>query len=406
MAADFNGNSRPGSNAERILVMGVGGGGCNALSRMAREWREGPTLVAVDTDLQVLAGAAVENRISLGRNLTRGLSTGGDCAVGKLAAEEDTDALRELISQHDILFIVTALGGGTGGGAAPVVARIAREEGALTIAFATLPFDFEGERKQQQADESLRALRLVADVVVVLPNSSLPEMVGEDTSLLDAFAKADAMIGLSIRSIWRLLSQAGIINLDFADLRQLVESSHGACRFGYGEGTGPNKVTEAMAAVLKSPTLEKGRALSESPALLVNLVGGADMALLDVRRVMSLVKDHAAADARLLMGATVEEGWRDRLAVIVLAAESGHEPAMMPEPVEPTPAKATRNGLPPKVEPVVAPQPETRVVQETLKFEAADKGSRFKNVEPTILDGEDLDLPTFIRRGIKLSFDR
>ena len=404
MASGFNGQSRSRENGERILVLGVGGGGCNAVARMAKAWQDGPSLVVADTDSQVLASVPVERRISLGRSLTRGLSAGGDPATGKLAAEEEADTLREMISQYDIVFLVTALGGGTGGGAAPVIARLAREEGVLTIAFATLPFEFEGPRKSSQADDALRALRMVADVVVALPNSLLPEVVGKGTSLVDAFAKADGMIGLSMHSIWRLLSRTGIINLDFADLRQLVECSGGACRFGYGEGSGANKVAEAMASVLNSPMLEQGRMLGESPALLVNLIGGADLALLDVRRVMSLLSDHASTDVRLFMGATVEEGWHDRMAVIILAAESWHEPATN-RGAEPVPAKATRSGLPPKVEPRAEPEQEPRAVQETLKFEAVDKG-RFKNVEPTILDGEDLDLPTYIRRGIKLSFDR
>lgn len=394
----------------RVLVLGVGGAGCNSLGNMAAEWAGGPALAAMDTDAQMLASCGLERRIQVGRGLTQGLSTGGDPATAKLAAEEDGELIRELVSSFDVVFLAAGLGGGVGGGAAPVVARIAREENVLSVVFATLPFEFEGERRSAQAEESLRALRMVADIVITLPNNFLPEIAGAGTSLQDAFRKADLMIGLAIRAIWRLLGRTGIINLDFADLRQLAESSGGACRFGYGEGTGPNMVAEAVAEVMRSPLLDKGRLLSEAPALLVSIVGGPDLTLMDVQKVMSEINSLTADRVRLFMGAAIEESWRQRVALTVLAAESWHEPGVAP--LAPVPEKpkeqqqpVPRATIPPKVEPVQKLPREAKSVQETLNFQPVDKG-RFRNTEPTIMDGQDLDLPTYLRRSIKLSFER
>lgn len=404
--ADLGGDGREAVAGARILIAGVGGGGCNAAAHMERAWVAGPDVVAINTDSQALIACGASRRIQIGRSLTDGLSAGGDLGVGKLAAEEDADKIRELVGRYDLVFVVCSLGGGTGSGAAPVLARIARDEGALTIGFAALPFSFEGDRRRKQAQEGLQALRDSIDVVITLPNQLLPELVGQDTSLTEAFGKVDMMVGVSIKMIWRLLSHSGIINLDFADLRTLVENSGGACRFGYGEGRGPEKVSDAIAGVLKGPLLDEGRVLGEAPALLVSLVGSSDLTLSDVQRIMSQLGALARSDVRLFMGAAVEEDWQDRVVLTILAAEawedsrveaSGLDPfqAVEYEVCEEAPGKAERGKK----------GRHQKEVQTTLKFDTADKG-RFKNIEPTLYDGEDLDLPTYIRRGIKLSFEK
>ncbi len=405
----MNENARAGK-LSRMLLVGVGGGGGNAVARMIAGWEGGPEAAAVNTDAQALSACAVPVRVQIGRNLTQGLGAGGDPAVGKLAAEDDTDILRELLSQADIVFIVAALGGGTGTGAAPMVARIAREEGALALCFATLPFDFEGERKRRQAEEGLRALRMHTDVVICLPNQRLFELVEQRTGLEDAFGTVEAMIGVGIRALWSLLQQTGIINLDFADLRHLVEHSHGECAFGYGVGEGPDKAAAAVADLLGSPLLDRGHVLARAGALLLNIVGGTDLTLVEVQKITSQLTKATRPDIRLFMGATVDEHWQGRLALTVLAAETWQDED----------ASDTRAGSAPprmEVEELMEAQPATRtdaglkrggkakVVQTNLNFDSADKG-RFKNIEPTIYEGEDLDIPTFIRRGIKLSFDR
>jgi cell division protein FtsZ len=394
------------TKGSRMVIVGLGGGGCNAVARMNAGWGEGPLVAAVNTDSQALAACDVPVRVQIGKGITQGLGAGGDTAVGKLAAEDDGDSLRELVSQADIVVIVAALGGGTGTGAAPILARIAREQGAMTLCFVTLPFEFEGELRNQQAEEGLRALRMVADVIITLPNQRLLELLESQTGLADAFGKADAMLGVGIRSLWRLLSKAGIINLDFADLRHLVEHSGGSCSFGYGEGTGAAKALAAVSELMKSPLLDRGRILSQSGALMVSISGGPDLTLIDVQKIMSQLTTMARPGVKIFMGATVDEGWQNRIALTVLAADSWSgdaskavRPVSGIEKKDESLAMDTKAGLKP------AAAAHARTIQPTLNFDAGDKG-RFKNVEPTIYGGEDLDIPTFVRRGIKLSFEK
>ncbi len=398
----------PGNGAmkpHRLLVVGLGGGGQNAVSRMVREWADGPDVVVVNTDSQALAASPVAERIQIGVGLTQGLGAGGDPAVGKMAAEEDSDKLRALVSQVDLLVLAVALGGGTGSGAAPILARIAREEGAMTLCFATLPFDFEGEGRRRQADEALRALRMHADTVISLPNQRLIGLAGDQTSLVDAFTKADVVLGVGIRALWQLLMQTGIINLNFADVRHLVEHSGGVCSFGYGEGSGLTKADAAVRDLLRSPLLEQGNVIAQAGAMLVNVVGGPDMTLVDVQKAMSQIKAVARADVRMYMGATVDESWQNRFALTVLASESYSEtPSRVAEPAAATVAEA-EPARETKADVKVRNTAPGRVIQEDFKFESVDKG-RFKGVDPTLYEGEDLDIPTFIRKGIKLSFEK
>lgn len=378
----------------RVIVIGVGGGGGNAVSRMYAQWPDGPDVTAVNTDAKALAACSAPTRVQIGRNLTNGLGAGGDPNVGKLAAEDDVDMLRELVSQADLVFLVTALGGGTGTGAAPLVARVAREEGALVLCFATLPFEFEGERRRRQAEDGLRALRMHADVVISMPNQRLLDSADGRASLADAFEKADAALGVGIRALWKLLAQTGIINLDFADLRHLIEHSGGTCAFGYGEATGAGKAAEAVNQILRSPLLDRGERLGKAGALLISIVGGPDLTLVEVKNVMSKLGAAAKPDARRVMGAAVDETWQNRLAVTVLAAENFEEEEAAAAAPEAEPGLFSKQAL-------GAGKP----VQEDLKFDPVDKG-RFKGVDPTVYQGEDLDIPTYIRRRIPLSSER
>lgn len=376
------------SGNHRLLVVGVGGGGVNTVSCLAASWEKRPFMVAADTDLQALGVSRADRRIVLGRDVTRGLSTGSDANIGKLAANESADVLREMLTGFDVLCLVAALGGGTGGGAAPVIANLAREEDLFTLAFATLPFEFEGSHRMNQALTSLEELRAACDLVVALPNQALPEWVGEDAPLVEAFRSADLMAGLAIRSIWHMLAGVGIINLSVGDLRYLAEIGAGKCHFGYGEGAGPEKITQTIKALQESPTLNRGALLRGSPAVLVSLVGGSDLTLAEIKKVMNAVQQMVGSSGALRMGATIDEAWKDRMAVVLLACE----------PVTTAvPAGETRKGE--------AAQPMGRVIQPTFNLEISDKG-RFKNTEPTIVEGEDLDIPTFIRRGIQLSGNR
>jgi cell division protein FtsZ len=223
------------------------------------------------------------------------------------------------------------------------------------------------------------------------------------TGLTDVFGKVDAMLGLGVRSLWKLLSKAGIINLDFADLRHLVEQSGGSCSFGYGKGEGETKASDALAELTKSPLLDHGRVLSQSSALMVNIYGGPDLTLVDVHTIMSQLTAMAKSGAKIFMGATVDEQWQNRLALTALVADhwSDEADATFQPACDMGRKEETQENIPAGGKPTMT----TRAIQPTLNFDTSDKG-RFKNVEPTIYGGEDLDIPTFVRRGIKLSFEK
>ncbi|HOW98604.1 MAG TPA: cell division protein FtsZ [Kiritimatiellia bacterium] len=374
----------------RVLVLGVGGGGCNSVARMAAGWTSGPETRLVNTDAQALAACGMPDRqLLVGCSLTRGMGTGGDPNLGRLALEEDADLVREALVGVDVLLLVVTFGGGTGSGAAPAIARLAREAGVTTIGLATLPFEFEGLRRRQLAAEGLDALRLHADMVVTIPNQHLLDLAGDQESLQDAFARTDAMLGVGVRSLWKLLTQPGIINLTLADLRNMVEHSSGSCTFGYAQGSGSKKAEQALARLMKSPLLGEGRLLASAQALLVNIVGGPDLALAEVTRVMNELTGRAQPDVRFFPGAAIEEDWKGKMAIVVLAAEAWDE-----SPLSPRSAPS-----PDEILPGAAP------VQPELPFSEEERG-RFRGVDPTVVGGQDLDIPTYLRRGIRLSFER
>jgi len=387
----------------RLLVLGVGGGGCRAARHVASLLSD-LNVAAIDSDDQALKETALPVQLSIGRALTRGFGAGGDAAIGKVAAEDEDVKLRKLVEGMDLVFVITTLGGGTGSGAAPVVARLAHEQGALTICFASTPFDFEANRDKGAAQEALRQLRMHSDATICLPNQRLLEIVPDQAPLKSAFDASDHMISMAVIGIWKLLTEVGLIRLNFSDLKNLVENSGGACSFGYAEGEGPDKAQQASQALLASPLLDHGNVLAQADAFLVNILGGPDLALLDVQRVMSNIQQVAKHEAKVFMGATVDDDWQGRLMVTVLAAE--HWVARTPlAPVVPPPAPPE----PAVAAPVAAAQAgESAAVlpaQSELVFEKRDRG-RFEKSEPTKHGDEDLDVPTFLRRGIKILSDR
>ncbi|MBU1694564.1 MAG: cell division FtsZ family protein [Verrucomicrobia bacterium] len=382
--------------SSRVLVLGLGGGGCNSVARMAAAWENGPEVLLVNTDAQALAACGIPaQRLLIGRTLSGGAGAGGDPNLAKLAAEEDADKIRESLIGVEVVLLVVTFGGGTGTGAAPVVARLAREAGATTIGLVTLPFEFEGLRRCQLAEEGLEALRLQADLVVMLPNQHLLSLADDQSSLREAFSRTDAMLNVAVRSVWKLLTQPGIINLTLADLRNMVEHSGGPCTFGYAEGSGPGKAEQALARLRKSPLLDEGRILGRAGALLVNIVGGPDLALSEVTRIMDELNGLVRPDVRLFPGAAIEEEWKGRVAIIVLAAEVWNESLVPSRDADSSSAPA----------PGEASTRPARPLQPELPFRNGEKG-RFRGVDPTVIEGENLDIPTYFRRGIKLSFER
>ena len=407
MAADTNERCR-------VLLAGGGGGGCNALGTLRAHWVDAPEMVVMHTDSQMLSACPIPSRVVLGLALTRGLSAGGDPEIGRRAAEEAQENLRQTFSDVDLAVVVAGLGGGTGTGAAPVVCRAAREAGATTLCFCTLPFFFEGQQRRMRAEDGLRELRQSADAVIALPNQRLMEWVDPSTQVTSAFTLVDQVIGSSVRALWKLLSQPGLINLDFADLRRLVESSGGTLAMAFGEAEGEHKAQGAVAKLAESPLLEHGSVLAAAHGLLVGVLGGPDMTLLELQAIMSAVTGMARPDVSLHMGTAIDPEYAGRVAITLLATEHRDLPEPAAEAKAPAPdaeaapeAAAGADGAPaaaPAAEGKAKPDKRSgknRTVQTELTFEKTGRG-RFLNVEPTLYEGEDLDVPAFLRRGIKL----
>ncbi len=378
----------------RILVVGIGGGGCNVVSHASAGWKNAPVVAAINTDAQALAQSDVALKLAIGKNVTKGMGTGGDVEVGRLAAHEDLDALRNLVAGHDLLLLVAGLGGGTATGAAPVLARIAREEGLLVLAYVTMPFAFEGARRQEQAQEGLATLKRNADAVVCLPNQRLHAMLPPDTSLPDAFAFVDRMMVAGMRGLWTLLARPNMLNLDFADVQTLVENGGNECCFGYGDGTGADKAAQALHSLLNGPMLDKGRVLANSGAMILGVIGGPDLSLSELNAIHERFTEASRPGARISMGAAVLDDWSGRLALIVLALEHWIPPpkpgALILDP--------SHTG--PQAEP--AGRRRAGGGQSELPLTPAPDRGRFQNVSPTLHDGADLDVPTYIRRNIRI----
>ena len=379
----------------RILVMGVGGAGCNMVSRMFTSWRNGPPVLAVNTDAQALAAFEGVRTLCIGAEATRGLGASGDVTCGRLAAEESLSAVQESLAGTDLLFLVTGLGGGTGTGAAPVIAKAARQMGALVLSFATQPFPFEGDRRRRQADEGLRVLQRVSDAVICLPNERLLKSGSDQQGLPETFRQSDEMLAAGIHAIWHLLTSTGIVNLTFADVRELAERSGGALSFGFAEGSGPARSANALRALMESPLLESGRLLADSQGLLINITGGPDLTLADLEGIVGQIAAKARPHAHISMGAMIDPSRREYLTITVLATAAWQEDRFRaPTDAEESPKTDKKSVFTAETQGEL-PLPDT----------TKDRG-RFGSAPATLINGEDLDIPTYLRRGIKLSFER
>ena len=403
----------PAAAGGSLVLFGVGGGGGAAVSRMREGWVDGPPCVVVDTDTEALANYEADRRLAIGRTLTRGLGAGGQPDVGKIAAEEDMDALRNQLHGRRLVVLSVALGGGTGTGAAPVIARMAHEMGALILCFATLPFRFEGEDRARFALHGLRDLRMFADLVVVQANDRLVRTAG-DVPMPEAFLAADAMLGVGVRALWRLLTRPGLIRLSLADIRRVADRSGKTCAFGCGIGQGADRVQEALADLQESPMLDHGLQLAKSASLLVQLVSGPDITLREVEQAMDGLREQVREGAHMAFGVVVEPEWTSRLGITLLCSE---EFPVEPEPETVEAPEGAGEALPAGGE-EVRPEAPARsragrrreasrraAIQAKLAPGAKEKG-RFQGIEPTYYEGQDLDIPTYIRRGIVLSETR
>ncbi len=301
----------------RIKVVGVGGGGGNAVNRMVREGLDGVEFIVANTDLQALQGNAAPVKIQIGAKLTKGLGAGADPNVGREAALEDTDILIQALTGADMVFVTTGLGGGTGTGAAPVIASLACELGALTIAVVTKPFKFEGRKRQAQAERGLAALRECVDTIITIPNERLLSIVDRGTTLPDAFVTADDVLRQAIQGISDLILVPGLINLDFADVKTIM-SGMGIAMMGTGIMSGENRTIEAAKAAISSPLLE-GASVKGARGVIINVTGGHDMSLMEVNEASLLIQEAAHEDANIIFGAVVDPSLNGRVKVTVIA---------------------------------------------------------------------------------------
>jgi cell division protein FtsZ len=412
------------AKAPAVKIIGVGSAGVAMLDTLNGGDFAGAGFVAVNTDASSLAAASAAVKIQLETKLLRGLGTGGDPERGRAMAEEQFATLKTACEGADVVFVIAGLGGGAGSGISPVLARAAREAGALVLAFVTLPFTCEGNRRQQHAEQGLDQLKSVADGVICLPCQKTFKLIDENTSVLDTFRITDGLLVESVRGVWRLLTRKGLIQIHFDDLCALLRGRHSESVFACVEATGPARAREVIEKLVAHPLLDEGRALAESNAVLVSLMGGKELAMAEVNRVMEQI-GRQCEHAQIIMGAAVDETLKNRLLVTVIAAKPGpvpmdlpplgasgdaeeqvtgrgiiarpgsrcSSPSMTPEQREQSVAKnagarARKNG------------PKMRQAQ--LSLAIISKG-RFDKSEPTIHKGEDLDIPTYVRRGVALN---
>ena len=469
-----------------IKVVGVGGAGSNVLDRIVLDGLDKAELIAINTDVQSLASSVASSKVQLGRTVTRGLGAGGDPEVGYNAAYESADEIRHALTDARMIFICTGLGGGTGSGAAPAVAQVARENGSLVLAFATLPFAFEGKRRLAQAKEALAKLRETCDAVICFENDCMGDMVAPKAGIHQAFAVADVTISQSVRSIVSLIQRPGLIRIGFDDLLSALRSPSGRCVFGFGESDSDNRAHDALTQALKNPFMDRGRMLADASHVLVQVSGGPGMTLTEVEILMQELGKHIHDDTQIIFGTAVDSRMGNRLSVTLISSLAGEEeaapvsakkparvtkpappppmpepePVMLPEPpiweqreevlppvaaeepepvsgpvaftpeliqseeVEPAEAVEVEplSSLPeepeieepqqprvilPRKKPTIFKEPKPVVEkkpfakQEVMQFEPVTRG-RFEKSEPTIVEGQDLDVPTFLRKNVRV----
>ena len=355
-----------------IRVVGIGGGGGNAVNRMIAEGIKGVDFITVNTDSQSLMLTNSPQRLHIGERSTRGLGAGGNPEVGEKAAEESSEELRQLIRGADMVFVTCGMGGGTGTGATPVVSRIAREEGALTIGVVTRPFSFEGAKRAKSADLGIAKLKEHVDTLIVIPNDRLLNQSDRRMTLLDAFNKADDVLRQGIQGISELITVPGLINLDFADVRAIM-SSGGAALMAVGNGRGENRAQDAANQALASKLLDV--TIDGARAILFNVTGGPDMSLFEINQAATIIRETAHPDVNIIFGAVVNERMTDEIRITVIATSFDNSP--------PGVQKISATNTRPRTN--AAPEESPR---EAKHDSSSQRESRYK----------DLDIPPFLRK--------
>ncbi|HEY2704720.1 MAG TPA: cell division protein FtsZ [Candidatus Dormibacteraeota bacterium] len=351
----------------RIKVVGVGGGGSNAVNRMIRSKLRGVEFIAVNTDLQALNSSEAPMKMHIGRKLTRGLGAGGNPSVGQDAAEESREELQKLLADADMVFVTAGMGGGTGTGAAPVIAEIVRSQGALTIGVVTKPFRFEGVRRQKAAEEGIAGLQSKVDTLITIPNERLMQVTDKKTTITDAFRIADDVLRQGVQGISDLITYPGLINLDFADVKTIM-SGQGAALMGIGFGSGDTRAADAARDAVASPLLET--TIAGAKGILLNITGGNDLTLFEVNEAAQLVAESADPEAQIIFGTVIDDRSNGEVKITVIAT-----------------------GFAPREEIVIASSPAYEpAARQYFQTERAPVP-----VAPPSYSVDDLDIPAFLR---------
>jgi cell division protein FtsZ len=366
-----------------IKVIGVGGGGNNAVNRMIEHGVQGVEFIAVNTDAQALNLSKAEIKMQIGGKLTRGLGAGANPEVGKKAAEESKEQIEEALKGADMVFVTAGMGGGTGTGAAPVIAGIAKEIGALTVGVVTRPFTFEGRKRSTQASGGISAMKDAVDTLIVIPNDRLLEIVDKSTPMLEAFREADNVLRQGVQGISDLIATPGLINLDFADVKTIM-SNKGSALMGIGAASGENRATEAAKKAISSPLLETS--LDGAQGVLMNITGGTNLSLYEVQEAADIVASASDQEVNMIFGSVINEELKDDIVVTVIATGFNEEA------VQPKQTRPAFGGMKPN---------NNHVTQQQASKREPKREEPQQQQEPSRTSGqgaeETLDIPTFLR---------
>lgn len=375
---------QPSESIARIKVIGVGGGGSNAVNRMMDEGIQGVEFIVVNTDAQALTLTNAPTRVRLGEKLTRGLGAGGDPEIGRKAAEESADELYNVLKGSDMVFVTAGMGGGTGTGAAPVVAQVAKESGALTIGVVTRPFTFEGMRRMQSAEQGITKLKEHADTLIAIPNDRLLQIADKRASLQDAFRLADDVLHQGIQGISELITIPGLINLDFADVRAIM-SEGGAALMAVGKGAGDERAKKAAEDAISSKLLDI--TIDGARGVLFNVTGGPSMTLFEVNQAAAIIRETAHPDVNLIFGAVIDPNMGDDIRVTVIATGFERSSSIPRRAFEKQPRAETR-----RTESIGFGRP-----SESVNVHADVQSGEAKQSSLPPVSKDDLDIPTFLR---------
>jgi cell division protein FtsZ len=376
-----------GVQGARIKVVGIGGGGGNAINRMVEMGLKGAEFISINTDVQALQNSTAPVKLQIGSNLTKGLGAGANPDIGRQAALEDADKIMQLLEGADMIFITSGMGGGTGTGAAPIIASIANEMGALTVAVVTKPFRFEGRKRAVQAEQGLRELRSCVDTIIVIPNDRLLATVDRNTPFTKAFLIADDVLRQGVQSISDLILNPGLVNLDFADVKTIMKGM-GKAVMGTGIATGETRAVDAAKRAINSPLLEES-SMEGARGILINITAGDNLTMFEVDQACELVHENAHEDAMIIFGATIDDAMKDDVKVTVIATGFDQQTVEMASPQL---RSISSTHVPPPPPPASQPQENVSFYRKAAG-QTPGAGGNFP-----FDDRDDLDIPTFKRK--------